>query len=37
MALRMLALADDELAHRLTEHQAGLERYALDQDAALDR
>jgi len=37
MAVRMLALADDELAHRLAEHQAGLERYALDQDAALDR
>ena len=37
LAVRMLALADDELSLRLAEHQQGLERHALDQDAALDR
>jgi 5-(carboxyamino)imidazole ribonucleotide mutase len=37
MAARMLALADDELAHRLSEHQQRLERHALDQDADLER
>ena len=36
LAVRMLAMADDELALRLSEHQQGLERHALDQDAALD-
>ncbi len=36
LAVRMLAMADDELALRLSEHQQGLERHALDQDAGLD-
>ncbi len=36
LAVRMLAMADDELRRRVAEHQAGLERYALDQDAGLD-
>ena len=36
LAVRILALGDDELAERLAEHQAGLERHALDQDAGLD-
>ncbi|UDY34102.1 5-(carboxyamino)imidazole ribonucleotide mutase [Dermatobacter hominis] len=37
LAVRMLALADDELTLRLSEHQQGLERHALDQDAGLER
>jgi 5-(carboxyamino)imidazole ribonucleotide mutase len=35
LAVRMLALADDELSLRVAEHQRSLERHALDQDAAL--
>ncbi len=37
MALRILAVSDDELRHRIAEHQHGLERLAMDQDASLDR
>ena len=37
MALRILAVSDDELRHRIAEHQQGLERLAMDQDASLDR
>ena len=37
MALRILAVSDDELRHRIAEHQHGLERLAMDQDAGLDR
>ncbi|MFZ4516926.1 MAG: 5-(carboxyamino)imidazole ribonucleotide mutase [Microthrixaceae bacterium] len=35
MAVRILAVGDDALAERLAEHQAGLERYALEQDASI--
>jgi len=35
LAVRILALGDDDLAGRLAEYQAGLERHALDQDAGL--
>lgn len=35
MAVRILAVTDDALAARLAEHQAGLERHALDQDASI--
>ena len=37
MALRILAVSDDELRHRIAEHQHGLERLVMDQDASLDR
>ncbi len=37
MAARILALGDEDLVERLAEHQAGLERHALDQDEHLDR
>ncbi len=37
MALRILAVSDDELRHRIAEHQQGLGRLAMDQDAGLDR
>ena len=37
MAARILAVGDDALADRLAEHQAGLVRHAMDQDAKLDR
>ena len=35
LAERVLALSDDDLRQRLEEHQRGLERHALDQDAGL--
>lgn len=37
LAARILALGDEDLTRRLEEHQRGLERLALDQDAGLDR
>lgn len=37
LAVRVLALSDDDLRQRLEEHQRGLERHALDQDAGLPR
>ena len=37
LAVRILALSDDDLRQRLEEHQRGLERHALDQDAGLPR
>ena len=37
LAVRILALSDDDLRQRLEEHQRGLERHALDQDATLER
>ena len=35
LAVRILALGDEDLMSMLAEHQAGLERHALDQDAGL--
>ena len=37
LTVRILALSDDDLRQRLEEHQRGLERHALDQDATLER
>ncbi len=37
LAVRILSLGDEALAVRIAEHQAGLERYAAEQDAGLPR
>jgi 5-(carboxyamino)imidazole ribonucleotide mutase len=37
LALRILAVDDQDLAGRLEAYRAGLERHALDQDEQLDR
>lgn len=37
LAVRVLALSDPALSRQLQDHQRGLERHALDQDAGLPR